>query len=845
MKLRRILGLAMSVYGLYLAVKAIQYLSIPSWQRQIGGLFMNSADRTTIDWILAISFILPIVGLALLLWPSGASTPAPASRAGPARNRPPAPAGVPPRPGAFTPTGTAAFCPGCGAAVADPEARFCGVCGEEIPRTAAGAPAGGTATEPLAAVSRKCATCGAELDDDIRFCEQCGAKVPDAAEAPPLAKYCVACRAPREESKGFCGECGQPLVGLDVAAGEMRSQSERSPDDLVLLHALLDLTESLAGPEEASGLLLGWCEERAGGDAVEATRQEVRAQLRWLEEREPQAGTVARLLLCWMRLYDGARPDWDLVQAVGRFAASDTTALDPSTLGLWAKACLGWAEESRKRGDGEWASALLRAATLAAPGDPGVLVVAERERKVRRRRAMIGLATAGSLLVLGVLAVLLYRFFNTMSVEFVLAAGFHDAGVDLSARAGDRPELRREPSGILRASLWTGRYTVKAWKNGYAAWESTLVLRGNRLARVEIPPLRPEGAAGLTDVDFAKLRSARDPLLAYVNRAHNADGQGEFKSIIGMWLPVGRGRAAVQGFSNLDNAPHATWASVWLIEHEGRVYEVDDYIGPTANARGSSLNGRPALLISSGDTQQGEGWGATTFIYHDGTEFRKYSESRSFTPSGEEPVSKSDTTLQMHLIPGLSASTARASGLQQGPKSDETARAPLQTPQVGPAPSPAAQDAAARMATERAKVESAREAECAARLAAEQAEAARQAAAEAARRPTDDDVRSALAGVWTLRYTLNGRSKVGRLVIVPMGDSLRGALDTGFNLKKLETTGEIWGTVSGSQFTLTRRQTAPPYHVQTWVGVLGADRRTLTGRWDSPATSGTYTGTKN
>ncbi len=60
-------------------------------------------------------------------------------------------------------TGTASYCPECGAEV-DEDVKFCPECGADL-------------VEESAEQVNKCPECGAEVDEDVKFCPNCGAEL--------------------------------------------------------------------------------------------------------------------------------------------------------------------------------------------------------------------------------------------------------------------------------------------------------------------------------------------------------------------------------------------------------------------------------------------------------------------------------------------------------------------------------------------------------------------------------------------------------------------------------------------------------------------------------------------
>ena len=91
----------------------------------------------------------------------------------------------------------------CGAKL-DKNAKFCAVCGREVP---AEAPAGNV-----------CHNCGTELEPDSLFCPKCGQRVAAPAPAsapvrpePKAAPVCPGCGKPVEPDALFCAVCGTRL----------------------------------------------------------------------------------------------------------------------------------------------------------------------------------------------------------------------------------------------------------------------------------------------------------------------------------------------------------------------------------------------------------------------------------------------------------------------------------------------------------------------------------------------------------------------------------------------------------------------------------------------------------
>ena len=77
-------------------------------------------------------------------------------------------------------------CPHCGA-INDPEAIYCGSCGQPIGKTS-------------------CPNCGAEVDPDADFCESCRRYI--------KTDVCSFCGARISSRDAFCPECGNPRGGI-------------------------------------------------------------------------------------------------------------------------------------------------------------------------------------------------------------------------------------------------------------------------------------------------------------------------------------------------------------------------------------------------------------------------------------------------------------------------------------------------------------------------------------------------------------------------------------------------------------------------------------------------------
>ena len=77
-------------------------------------------------------------------------------------------------------------CPHCGA-INDPEAIYCGSCGQPIGKTS-------------------CPNCGAEMDPDADFCESCRRYI--------KTDVCSFCGARISSRDAFCPECGNPRGGI-------------------------------------------------------------------------------------------------------------------------------------------------------------------------------------------------------------------------------------------------------------------------------------------------------------------------------------------------------------------------------------------------------------------------------------------------------------------------------------------------------------------------------------------------------------------------------------------------------------------------------------------------------
>jgi ribosomal protein L40E len=62
--------------------------------------------------------------------------------------------------------------------------------------------------------SESCMQCGAKLATGAKFCRVCGSELPRSAAVASLASACASCGAPIAAGTKFCRQCGTPVATL-------------------------------------------------------------------------------------------------------------------------------------------------------------------------------------------------------------------------------------------------------------------------------------------------------------------------------------------------------------------------------------------------------------------------------------------------------------------------------------------------------------------------------------------------------------------------------------------------------------------------------------------------------
>ena len=69
----------------------------------------------------------------------------------------------------------------------------------------------------VASPSGTCAQCGTPITTGAKFCRVCGSEIPRSTAGTSLAPACESCGAPTAAGASFCRQCGTPVAALQPA----------------------------------------------------------------------------------------------------------------------------------------------------------------------------------------------------------------------------------------------------------------------------------------------------------------------------------------------------------------------------------------------------------------------------------------------------------------------------------------------------------------------------------------------------------------------------------------------------------------------------------------------------
>jgi hypothetical protein len=353
-----------------------------------------------------------------------------------------------------------------------------------------------------------------------------------------MAQFCLQCGVQADDSKRFCGCCGRPLVPAAEAEAQLQRDLHDAPEDLHVIGQLVHLLEvdETRAPELAE-LRLRWCEallmSHPGGQQLE----DVRAEFSSIPKELLPPAALERAVGCLTELYADEGVSGRLAEEAALLFRDVRGRLTDSATRAWIQACLAWGDAERERRPRS-ARTFYQYALEADPTDSEVSRRLERllERlRVRKLLAMAG-AVASILLVVGVL--LAVRHFTISELKLAAPEGFQDATVCVLNGRGQSQTLRTTRPGVHEGTMSMGRYVVRVSKEGFAAWDTMLVIHGAQNVSLALPVLDLSAEAKLAIDRAARAqREAEQARREAMERAEEAERaeQARERQYWGLW----------------------------------------------------------------------------------------------------------------------------------------------------------------------------------------------------------------------------------------------------------------------------------------------------------------------